>query len=115
MEHQHKNLAEGGWQKLSLVEQMANIGSEVERSIKWKEKENEKYSQLAFYRALELLDLTVADNKNRLRLKEVLRLREVLADYFAFDNIYNSSKESFQNYFYAFNFAARNKVLRDRA
>lgn len=107
MEIQHKNLAGGRWQELSFFEQMANIGSEVERTIKWKNKGNMEYSRMAFERALELLDLTIADEKNKKRLKELLRIREILADYFAFDNIYQSTDKSWQDYFYAFNFAAR--------
>ena len=106
MNYQHKNLADGKWKELSFLEQMANIGSEVERTIKWRTK-NQDYSQMAFERALELLDLTVASSKNRSRLRELLRLREVLADYFQFDNIYGSSDKNWQNYFYAFNYAAR--------
>ncbi len=104
---QHKELAGGRWFELSLLEQMANIGSEVERAIKWKNKNNSEYSWRALERALELIDLTVADKKNRSRLKEILRMREALADYLAFDNQYNSSDKSWQNYFYAFTYAAR--------
>jgi len=107
MNIQHKDLAGGRWNSLSFCEQMANIGSEVERAIQWRKKENAHYSHMAFERALELLDLTVADEKNKKRLKELLRLRETLADYFAFENVYQSSDRSFQNYFYAFTFAAR--------
>ena len=107
MNVQHKDLAAGRWNSLSFCEQMANVGSEVERAIKWREKRNTQYSQMAFERALELLDLTVADEKNKKRLKELLRLREVLADYFVFENVYQSSDRSFQNYFSAFNFAVR--------
>lgn len=107
MEYQHKNLAGGRWKKLSFFEQMANIGSEVERTIKWKNKRNPKYSQMAFERALELLDLTIANEKSKSHLKELLRVRETLADYFAFGNIYQSTDKSWQKYFYAFNFAAR--------
>lgn len=107
MGNQHKQLADGRWNELSFFEQMANIGSEVERTIKWKNKNNAEYSRLAFERALELLDLTVADKKNKKRLKEIMRLRETLADYFAFDNIYKATDKSWQNYFYSFNFAAR--------
>lgn len=107
MEYQHKNLAGGRWNELSFFEQMANVGSEVERAIKWKKKNNNEYSQMAFERALELLDLTIADKKNRKRLKELSRTRETLADYFAFENIYHSTDKSWQNYFYAFNYAAR--------
>lgn len=107
MEIQHKNLAAGRWGELSFFEQMANVGSEVERALKWREKNNPEYSRMAFERALELLDLTIEDQKNSTRLKELLRLREVLADYFAFENEYNSTEKSWRNYFYAFNFAAR--------
>lgn len=107
MEYQHKNLASGGWQKLSFFEQMANIGSEVERTIKWKNKGNTEYSRMAFERALELMDLTIDSDKNPSHLKELLRVREALADYFVFENEYRSTDKSWQNYFYAFNFAAR--------
>lgn len=105
---QHKEAAAGRWQKMSMMEQMANIGSEVERAIKWKNKNNKEYSQAAFERALELLDLTLSCCKNYPRLKEFARVRELLADYFAFDNIYNSTDQSWQKYFYCFNYAARN-------
>lgn len=107
MKIHHKELASGRWNQLSFVEQMANIGSEVERTISWRKKNNAEYSQLAFDRTLELLDLTVADSKNIKRLKEILRTREALADHFAFDNIYQSTEENWQNYFLAFNYAAR--------
>lgn len=105
---QHQNLAKGRWFKLSFFEQMANIGSEIERAIKWRGK-NKEYSRLASDRALELLDLTIADQKNRRRLKEIVRLREVMADYFYFDNIYGSTPQNWRNYFYAFNYAANSK------
>ncbi|MFA4858351.1 MAG: hypothetical protein WC901_07925 [Candidatus Margulisiibacteriota bacterium] len=106
----HKDMAAGGWQKYSLCEQMANIGSEIERTMSWRNKGNVNYSRQAFERALELVDLTIDDPKNRKRLKEICRLREVLADYFAFENIYSSTDELWQKYFYAFNYAARVNV-----
>jgi len=43
--------------------QMANLGSEVFRTINWRKKGSEDDSQRAFFRALELLDLTIADKK----------------------------------------------------
>jgi len=106
MAYQHQELALGRWQKLSFFEQMANVGSEVSRAINWRAK-SAADSQLAFERALELLDLTIDDAKNKKRLRELLRVREVMADYFQFDNIYGSTDKSWQNYFYAFNYAAR--------
>jgi len=104
---QHKQLAAGRWFELTFAEQMANIGSEVERTILWREKNNPDYSSRAFERALELLDLTVEDTKNKSRLKELLRTREALVDYFAFDNEFSSSDQLWRNYFYPFNFFAR--------
>jgi len=102
----HAELAAGRWFGLSLVEQLAHVGSEVERAIRWRGKGNPEYGRRAFERALELLDLTIADEKNRLRLKELTRLREALADYFWFDNRYGSTDESWQKYFHAFTYAA---------
>lgn len=86
---------------------MANIGSEVGRTINWKDKNNHAYSRMAFDRALELLDLTISDQRNIKRLREIVRVREALADHFAFDNTYGSSDKNWQDYFYAFNYAAR--------
>mgnify|MGYP001581562140 CR=1 FL=1 len=107
MNFQHQELANGRWFKLSLVEQMANIGSEVVRTINWKNKKNLEYANLAFDRALELFDLTISDPKNRHRLKEICRARECFADFFFGENQYNFTDESWEKYFYAFNYAAR--------
>jgi hypothetical protein len=107
MELQHKELAAGRWNNLSFCEQMANVGSEVERAISWRKKNNKEYSRLAFDRTIELLDLTISTLKKYPRLKELLRLREALVDYFVFDNSYQSTDKSWQDYFLAFNYAAR--------
>jgi hypothetical protein len=95
------------WKDLSFAEQMANVGSEIERALNWKEKGNEDYSKLAFFRALELLDFTIAEAKGFPKLKELCRTREALIDYFYFDNIYGSSSKSWRNYFYCFTYQAR--------
>ena len=108
MTFQHRELAAGRWKELSFLEQMANVGGEIERTLNWKRKGNVDYSNRAFERALELLDLTIDDEKNRSKLKELVRVREALADHFAFDNIYRSSDSSWQKYFYSFAFAAQN-------
>ncbi|TET05836.1 hypothetical protein E3J79_04135 [Candidatus Dependentiae bacterium] len=102
----HTHLSSGRWFELSLIEQLANVGTDIERTIQWKKKGNVKYSRKAFERALELLDLTIADQKNKKRFKELLRVREALADYFIFDNKYSSTDESWHTYFFCFNYAA---------
>src|SRR5690242_1840727 len=107
MTMQHRELAAGRWNTLSLVEQMANVGSEVERTIAWRSKGRVDVGMRAFERALELLDLTIADDKNRGRRKELVRVREALADHFYFDNEYQSSDQDWQRYFLQFAAAAR--------
>ncbi|HSW88238.1 MAG TPA: hypothetical protein VLG12_03690 [Candidatus Saccharimonadales bacterium] len=97
------------WGTFSIFEQMANIGTEVGRALRWKKKNNAKMSQNAFYRCLELIDFTIDDDKNRTSLKELTRMRELLVDYFMGTNIYNSSDQGWDKYFYPFNFAARNQ------
>ena len=103
----HKGLTRKRWFTFSLIEQLANIGSEIERTINWKTKlDDPNCSKKAFERALELIDLTIADPKNRRRLKEVVRARELLVDHFVYNNSYNTTDQSWQKYFYEFSYAA---------
>lgn len=107
MNTQHKELANGRWQKMSFCEQMANIGSEIERSINWRTKNNTEYSQKAFYRALELLELTINCVTIKSHFKELTRLKEVLLDFFLDNNYFNSTNDSIKKFFYHFAFAVR--------
>ncbi len=95
------------WNNFSLSEQMANIGTEIGRTINWRKKGNVEMSMNALYRGLELIDFTINDKKNKNSLKEILRVREALVDFFIGDNIYKSSDGIWEKYFYFFNFAAR--------
>ena len=104
---QHKALAGGRWRQMPLAEQLANTGSEVARSLKWKEKGNLPYFEKAIARAFELLGLTIEDPKNRSRLRELTRTREVLADYFFGENEYGFSPAAWHAYFSPFSHAAR--------
>ena len=104
MTFEHQQLASGKWFDLTFFAQMSNIGSEVERAIIWQPK-NSDYSLKSFYRALELLDLTLADKKNNHRLYELARVREALVDFFQGSNIFVSSNHSWQSYFRSFNYA----------
>ncbi|MEW6202096.1 MAG: hypothetical protein AB1546_08985 [bacterium] len=103
----HKTLAEGRWFTLTLAEQLANIGSEVERAISWHKKGDKEQSDKAVERALELVDLTIEDKRWKGRLKEILRMREILCDTFFGDNIYDTSFEFLQKYFLYFGILAR--------
>jgi len=104
---QHKELADGRWAKMPFCEQMANIGSEVSRALNWHNKGKIDYSRKAINRALELLDLTIEPIKTYSRLKELLRVREALIDYFYGANEFASSEELWRKYFDHFNYMAR--------
>jgi hypothetical protein len=107
MNREHKELANGRWNELSFVEQMANVGSEVERGLKWQVKNNPDYSRKAFERSLELIDLTLEGIRDFSRLKEVARVRECIVDYFFGKNSFMSTEASWRSYFLPFAYAAR--------
>jgi len=96
----------GRWFELSIVEQLANVGAEIGRTINWKKKDKPS-AQSAFYRALELLLLTKADPKNKTRLQEICRLNEMLVDWYLGNPEYNSTDADWERYFYSFNYACR--------
>ena len=98
----HTGLAAGRWRTFDLVEQLAHIGSEISRARKAKEAGDARRLAGAMERALELFDLTMDDPKNRGRLKEVCRAREVVCDCFLGDNAYGSTPESLVRYFDGF-------------
>ena len=103
----HKNLDQKKWFSSSILYQMANIGSEVFRTLSWRDKGNKAYSDLAFERALELTDLTMDDPKNIHRLREITRAREMLVDWHSQQKINKSDDNFWQNYFSQFTYAAR--------
>lgn len=98
---------EARWNQFTLVEQMVHIGAEVGRFINWKKKGSTEVSRNAFYRALELLDFTIDDKKNKNSLKEILRVREALVDFVMGENMYKSSDKIWEKYFSYFNAIAR--------
>lgn len=107
MSASHTNLANKGWIQLSFLEQLANIGSEVSRTINWKGKDNQVLSQKAFGRALELLDLSISMQSDRARLKELTRLREAFVCFFRSENDIITSADSWRKEFYYYGLAAR--------
>jgi len=107
MSYQHKDLAAGRWKDMPLCEQMANIGSEVERALNWRAKNNAAYCRRAAERALELAELTIDSMRGYPRLKELTRVREAIADYFFGTNQFISSDASWRKYFSGFAYAAR--------
>jgi len=103
----HPELAAGRWFEMTLVEQLANIGSEVGRAARANEAGNERRSWNALERALELFDLTIGDVRWRGREREICRAREVVCDFIVGDNAYRSTPDSLDAYFLPFALASR--------
>ncbi|HEX6051307.1 MAG TPA: hypothetical protein VFZ21_18630 [Gemmatimonadaceae bacterium] len=96
------------WSTLSLVEQLANVGSEVERAIRAHASANETRWVHAQARALELFDLTAADDRWRgPRRREILRAREEFCRLFHAADVPPHSAAGLRRYFLAFATAAR--------
>jgi hypothetical protein len=109
--NRHSGLAAGRWHTLSVVEQLANIGSEVDRAIRAHDAGKQARRDLAIDRALELFDLTAADPRWRgPRRREVLRAREEFCRLFFDDEVPSGSAASLQRYF--LHYAARRNLAR---
>ncbi len=89
------------WQKLSLLEQMGNIGSEVGRAAKWQGRDEASFWG-AVARAMNLFDLTQADSRWNRRRKELDRAREVFADAVLGGGEYKSDLKDIEKYFMLF-------------
>jgi len=110
----HPELAGGRWFTFSIAEQLANVGSEYERALRAKEREDRVAFDHALARMLELFDLTVADPRWRNhRLKELCRVREIVRDQLCSEKPEPWSRPDLRNYFLGFGILARNE--RDRA
>lgn len=106
---QHPGLAAGGWAKLSLLQQLGNVGSEVSRAQRWQTKDPILFER-AMTRAFELLDLSIQDPRWRHRLKELVRAREMLCDAWLGGKEYHTELESLSRYFFHFALAARSST-----
>ena len=65
------------WGKLSLFEQMGNIGSEVGRTMNALGRDDDASALAASQRALDLIDITVGCWSSEGRRRELLRAREL--------------------------------------
>ena len=107
MNNIHKGLSSGKWQQLSLTEQLANIGSEVNRVIYLSNLGDTENKEKAAWRVLELIDLTIADKRWKSQLSEFTRLKEVFCDMFLGRQDYNISLDMLIDYFLPFALAVR--------
>ncbi len=106
----HRQLSAGRWHSLSLAEQLANVGSEVDRAIRAFEEGRSERFRSALARALELFDLSAQDDRWRgPRRREILRLREEFCRLF-FDSPPPGSAASLRRFFLRFAVLARRQA-----
>lgn len=96
------------WERFTLAEQLANVGSEVDRAIRAWQAGNSARFEGALARALALFDLTAADGRWRgPPCREILRAREEFCRLFFDPTVDPGSAEGLRRYFLAFAVAAR--------
>jgi hypothetical protein len=108
----HAGLAAGRWAALTLAEQLANVGSEVDRSITaWETHRSDRFDR-ALARALELFDLTARDDRWRgHRRREILRSREEFCRLFFDDDPSPVAARTLRAYFLRFAVLARQRSI----
>lgn len=106
----HTDLAAGRWATLSLAEQLANVGSEVDRAIAaWEAQRADRFEK-ALARALELFDLAACDERWRgHRRREILRAREQFCRLFSDDPPAGAAR-ALSDYFLGFALVARRRA-----
>ncbi|MGH6691624.1 MAG: hypothetical protein ACREF4_13210 [Gammaproteobacteria bacterium] len=106
----HAGLAAGRWAALSLAEQLAHVGSEVDRAITaWAAQRSDRFDR-ALARALELFDLTVRDDRwHGHRRREILRAREEFCRLFFDDDAPSGAGRMLSKYFLQFALLARRR------
>ena len=104
----HKRAAAGTWHQLDLVEQLGNVGSEVDRAIRAHQAGRTTRFESALERALELFDLTATDPRwHGHRCQEILRAREEFCRLFFDPDVPSGSAAGLRRYFFGFGHAAR--------
>ena len=101
------------WAKMTINEQMGNIGSEVGRAIIAFRNGKKDRVDRAIDRAIDLFSATaeaLVGTKHSYRLKEVLRAREEFLRLF-FDGTFESDADKIERYFMNYAFAARHEHM----
>lgn len=99
METTHRE-TEKRWGNFSMWQQMLAVGSEVGRARSCDDVRDETGKHRALERALELLDFTIADPRwHNHRLRELLRIRELVADQYLNGGEYDARLGDLEDYF----------------
>ena len=90
------------WFAMPVGVQISNVGSEVHRAIRWKNRGDVQKKNSFCMKAIEFLELMKKDPKNRYRTGELDCCIDELQDYLMGENSYNTSEEQLIKYYDAF-------------
>lgn len=90
------------WFAMSIGDQISNVGSEVHRAIRWKNRGDEQKRNSFCLKAIEFLELMKKDPKNQYRKGELDCCINELQDYLMGENVYNTTEEQLAKYYDAF-------------
>ena len=89
------------WFTMPVGEQISNIGSEVERALRYKDKDERKMLNF-LNKAIELIERSQIDPKNIHRIRELGFCKEELIDYFIGENIYGTTEDMLRRFYDSF-------------
>lgn len=78
----HKTLTPEKWKRFPVYKQLLMIANELNRAKNWILKNDYQEVKNCYERAFELIDLTVSVSVGKRILKELLRFREVFAEFY---------------------------------
>ena len=90
------------WFEMPVWMQISNIGSEVARAIRWKNKGDSQKAENFCKKAIDFWHLSEADPKNKHRIGEFECAIDELQDYFMGDNKFQTTDEILRRYYDAF-------------
>lgn len=90
------------WYDMPVWMQISNIGSEVERAIKWKNRGDRQKAENFCRKAIDFWNLSLSDPKNKHREGEFVSAIDELKDYFLGNNEYKTNDEILRRYYDAF-------------
>ena len=90
------------WFRMPVTEQISNIGGEVARAIRWKNRGDRQKACNFCNKAIDFWLLTEEDPKTKHRIGEFDNAIEELRDYFIGENLYQTTDEVLTRYYDAF-------------
>ncbi len=90
------------WWKMTVGQQIANVGSEVARAIRNKRRGDMERAEEFCIHAVEMLGYSKLDPKNVNRRKELMLAQEELVDYILGENRFNNDDKSIMKWYDAF-------------